>query len=46
MHVCLVHVGLVLVIYLSLLVFSALILLVGHYEQHLTCKKMSDEVLS
>jgi len=25
--------------------FSALTLLVGHQEEHLTCKKLSDEVL-
>jgi len=26
--------------------FSALILLVGHQEEHLACKKLSDEVLA
>jgi len=28
------------------LVFSALTLLVGHQEEHLACKKLSDEVLA
>jgi len=27
-------------------VFSALILLVGHQEEHPTCKRLSDEVLA
>jgi len=27
-------------------VFSALTLLVGHQEEHLACKKLSDEVLA
>jgi len=30
----------------GILAFSALTLLVGHQEEHLSCKKLSDEVLA
>jgi len=31
--------------HIPLIAFSALTLLVGHHEEHLACKKISDEVL-